>query len=63
MGSISKFETDLCDAADNLRANSKLTSVDAEKIETDRRLPFGLPGLNKDKKVSNGRSMTIDLWD
>jgi type I restriction enzyme M protein len=25
MGSISKFETDPCDAADNLRANSKLT--------------------------------------
>ncbi len=28
--------------------------VDAGKIETDRRLPFGLPGVNKAGKVSNG---------
>jgi type I restriction enzyme M protein len=28
--------------------------VDAEKIEGDPRLPFGLPGVNKQKKVSNG---------
>src|SRR6266446_6492443 len=28
--------------------------VDAELIKSDLRLPFGLPGVNKDKKVSNG---------
>jgi len=33
--------------------------VDAEKIKTDRRLPFGLPGVNKDKKVSNGNYLWI----
>ena len=27
--------------------------VDAEKVKGDRRLPFGLPGVNKSKKVSN----------
>src|SRR5260370_32093426 len=32
--------------------------VDAEKVKDDRRLPFGLPGVNKEKKVSNG----IYLW-
>ncbi|HLK51156.1 MAG TPA: class I SAM-dependent DNA methyltransferase [Bryobacteraceae bacterium] len=29
--------------------------VDAGKVSKDRRLPFGLPGVNKTKKVSNGR--------
>ena len=28
--------------------------VDAELVKDDRRLPFGLPGINKDKRVSNG---------
>jgi type I restriction enzyme M protein len=32
--------------------------VDAEKVEGDARLPFGLPGVNRQKKVSNGN----DLW-
>ena len=27
--------------------------VDAEKVKNDKRLPFGLPGVNKSKKVSN----------
>ncbi len=27
--------------------------VDAEKVKDDRRLPFGLPGVNKQKKVGN----------
>jgi type I restriction enzyme M protein len=27
--------------------------VDAEKVKSDSRLPFGLPGVNKNKKVSN----------
>ena len=28
--------------------------ADAERIKSDPRLPFALPGVNKDKKVSNG---------
>ncbi len=36
--------------------------VDAEKIEKDRRLPFGLPGVNKDKKVSNGNYLWISYF-
>lgn len=33
--------------------------VDAEKVKDDRRLPFGLPGVNKAKKVSNGNYLWI----
>jgi type I restriction enzyme M protein len=33
--------------------------VDAERIKTDPRLPFGLPGVNKGKKVSNGNYLWI----
>ena len=33
--------------------------VDAEAVKTDRRLPFGLPGVNKDKHVSNGNYLWI----
>jgi type I restriction enzyme M protein len=36
--------------------------VDAEKIKKDRRLPFGLPGVNKDKKVSNGNYLWISYF-
>ena len=36
--------------------------VDAEKIKDDRRLPFGLPGVNKDKKVSNGNYLWISYF-
>jgi type I restriction-modification system DNA methylase subunit len=36
--------------------------VDAEKIEKDRRLPFGLPGVNKEKKVSNGNYLWISYF-
>jgi type I restriction enzyme M protein len=32
--------------------------VDAEKVKDDIRLPFGLPGVNKNKKVSNGNRHT-----
>jgi|SRR4051812_8403232 type I restriction enzyme M protein len=35
--------------------------VDA-KVETDRRLPFGLPGVNKEKKVSNGNYLWISYF-
>jgi len=36
--------------------------VDAEKIEGDKRLPFGLPGVNKAKKVSNGNYLWISYF-
>ena len=36
--------------------------VDAEAIKTDRRLPFGLPGINKDKHVSNGNYLWISYF-
>ena len=36
--------------------------VDAERIKTDPRLPFGLPGVNKDKKVGNGNYLWISYF-
>lgn len=36
--------------------------VDAEKVNGDRRLPFGLPGVNKQKKVSNGNYLWISYF-
>ena len=36
--------------------------VDSEKIEGDKRLPFGLPGVNKAKKVSNGNYLWISYF-
>lgn len=33
--------------------------VDAEKVRGDKRLPFGLPGVNKDKKVSNANYLWL----
>ncbi|HSW00521.1 MAG TPA: N-6 DNA methylase [Sedimentisphaerales bacterium] len=36
--------------------------VDAEKIKGDPRLPFGLPGVNKSKKVSNGNYLWISYF-
>jgi type I restriction enzyme M protein len=37
--------------------------VDAERIKTDRRrLPFGLPGVNKAKRVSNGNYLWISYF-
>jgi type I restriction enzyme M protein len=36
--------------------------VDAEKIRKDPRLPFGLPGVNKAKKVSNGNYLWISYF-
>jgi len=36
--------------------------VDAERIKTDPRLPFGLPGVNKDKRVSNGNYLWISYF-
>jgi len=36
--------------------------VDADKIKKDRRLPFGLPGVNKSGKVSNGNYLWISYF-
>lgn len=36
--------------------------VDAEKVKDDRRLPFGLPGVNKAKKVSNANYLWISYF-
>ena len=36
--------------------------VDAEKIKGDKRLPFGLPGVNKSKKVSNANYLWIQYF-
>jgi type I restriction enzyme M protein len=36
--------------------------VDAERIKGDRRLPFGLPGVNKQKKVGNGNYLWISYF-
>lgn len=36
--------------------------VDAELIKSDPRLPFGLPGVNKEKKVSNGNYLWISYF-
>jgi type I restriction enzyme M protein len=36
--------------------------VDAERIAKDPRLPFGLPGVNKTKKVSNGNYLWISYF-
>ncbi|MBU6174259.1 MAG: type I restriction-modification system subunit M, partial [Planctomycetes bacterium] len=36
--------------------------VDLEKVKDDRRLPFGLPGVNKAKKISNGNYLWISYF-
>ena len=36
--------------------------VDAEKIKGDKRLPFGLPGVNKSKKVSNANYLWLQYF-
>ena len=36
--------------------------VDAERIKGDKRLPFGLPGVNKEKKVSNANYLWLQYF-
>ena len=36
--------------------------VDAEKVRGDRRLPFGLPGVNKARKVSNANYLWLQYF-
>ena len=50
--------------ADFVMANPpfNMDDVDAEKVKTDPRLPFGLPGVNQQKKVSNGNYLWISYF-
>lgn len=54
----------LLERADFVMANPpfNVDEVDAEKIKNDPRLPFGLPGVNKNKKVSNGNYLWISYF-
>lgn len=55
----------LVGGADFVMANPpfNVDLVDAERIKTDTdRLPFGLPGINKQKKVSNGNYLWISYF-
>ena len=36
--------------------------VDAEKVKGDRRLPFGLPGVNKARKISNANYLWLSYF-
>lgn len=55
---------DLFSKCDYVMANPpfNVDEVDAEKVKNDPRLPFGLPGVNKDKKVSNGNYLWISYF-
>ena len=50
--------------ADYVMANPpfNVDEIDAEKVENDPRLPFGLPGVNKKEKVSNGNYIWISYF-
>ncbi len=50
--------------ADFVMANPpfNVDEIDAEKIKNDPRLPFGLPGVNKKGKVSNGNYVWISYF-
>lgn len=54
----------LVDKCDFVMANPpfNVDEVDAEKVKQDPRLPFGLPGVNKKKKVSNGNYLWISYF-
>ena len=50
--------------ADYVMANPpfNVDEIDADKVKTDPRLPFGLPGVNKKDKVSNGNYVWISYF-
>ena len=50
--------------ADFVMANQpfNVDEIDADKIKNDPRLPFGLPGVNKKGKVSNGNYIWISYF-
>ncbi|HMS56453.1 MAG TPA: N-6 DNA methylase [Fimbriimonadaceae bacterium] len=55
---------DLRGGCDYVMANPpfNVDEVDAEKVRNDPRLPFGLPGVNKGGKVSNGNYLWISYF-
>ncbi|MEX0878760.1 MAG: N-6 DNA methylase, partial [Thermoanaerobaculia bacterium] len=57
-------EHSLLDRCDFVMANPpfNVDLVDAERIKGDPRLPFGLPGVNKEKKVGNGNYLWISYF-
>jgi type I restriction enzyme M protein len=63
---ISYYEDphELVGEADVVMANPpfNVDEVDADKIENDPRLPFGLPSVNKKGKVSNGNYLWISYF-
>lgn len=55
---------ELVGKADYVMANPpfNVDEVDEDKVKNDPRLPFGLPGVNKGKKVSNGNYLWISYF-
>lgn len=54
----------LYNKADFVMANPpfNVDEIDADKVKNDPRLPFGLPGVNKKGKVSNGNYVWISYF-
>ncbi len=55
---------ELLGKADYVMANPpfNVDEIDADKVKNDPRLPFGLPGVNKNSKVSNGNYVWISYF-
>ena len=55
---------ELVGKADFVMANPpfNVDEIDADKVKSDPRLPFGLPGVNKKEKVSNGNYVWISYF-
>lgn len=55
---------ELVGKADFVMANPpfNVDEIDSDKVKTDPRLPFGLPGVNKKEKVSNGNYVWISYF-
>jgi type I restriction enzyme M protein len=55
---------ELVGKADYVMANPpfNVDEIDADKVKSDPRLPFGLPGVNKKDKVSNGNYVWISYF-
>lgn len=55
---------ELAEKCDFVMANPpfNVDEVDADKIKSDKRLPFGLPSVNKAKKVSNANYLWLSYF-
>jgi len=55
---------ELAGRADFVMANPpfNVDEVDADKVKNDPRLPFGLPGINKNGKIPNGNYLWISYF-